>query len=96
MLLAASAISGSALDRGLDRTDRLVDYAGKVAAVFTDCFGHAAGELRTQTTGVAVGHLDQALLGVAHHKPPTQGTGRDRPPKADEHVERMLHVLELE
>ena len=45
---------------------------------------------------MAVGHLDQALLGVADYEPPAEGAGGDRPPEPDEDVEGILDVLELE
>ena len=61
-----------------------------------DRLERASGELGAQPTGVPVGHLDETLFGVMKHEPPPERPGSDRPPEADDDVERVFRVSELE
>ena len=45
---------------------------------------------------MAIGHCDEPLLSVVDHHPATEGTRCDCPSEADDDVERVFDILELE
>ena len=96
MPLASAPIGAGALDRVADGIDCLVHGCRQIAAVFAYRRGYAADQLRAKPAGVAIGHVDQPLLGLAHHEPASERPRSDRPSEPDDHVEPVLGVLELE
>ena len=95
MLLAATPIGRSPVDRGPDRVDRLVDRRAQIAPVVAYRLGHTARQLRAQAAGVSVGHVDQALLGIADHESASKRARRHCPPESDDHVEGCSTSLSL-